>query len=136
MHFRWLEVGQLVAREPSLVALMLHRSPHSYLSLCPGYHHLQKPFRGQAEETSIQSLFLVFKINSLLSANVSRCCSQVSVAVRMQLVAFTVLSSTLLLLAVIHSVYLQPGMGLSVCFIFLQCVHFSIFCSEPACVSS
>ncbi|XP_025758135.1 CD164 sialomucin-like 2 protein isoform X2 [Oreochromis niloticus] len=108
MHFRWLEVGQLVAREPSLVALMLHRSPHSYLSLCPGYHHLQKPFRGQAEETSIQSLFLVFKINSLLSANVSRCRSQVSVAVRMQLVAFTVLSSTLLLLAVIPSVYLQP----------------------------
>ncbi|XP_031585047.2 CD164 sialomucin-like 2 protein isoform X2 [Oreochromis aureus] len=87
---------------------MLHRSPHSYLSLCPGYHHLQKPFRGQAEETSIQSLFLVFKINSLLSANVSRCRSQVSVAVRMQLVAFTVLSSTLLLLAVIPSVYLQP----------------------------
>ncbi|XP_039875957.1 uncharacterized protein cd164l2 isoform X2 [Simochromis diagramma] len=111
MHFRWLEVGQLVAREPSLVALMLHRSPHcphSHLSLCPGYHHLQKLFRGQAEETSIQSLFLVFKINSFLSANVSRCCSQVSVAVRMQLVAFTVLSSTLLLLAVIHSVYLQP----------------------------
>lgn len=139
MHFRWLEVGQLVAREPSLVALMLHRSPHcphSHLSLCPGYHHLQKLFRGQAEETSIQSLFLVFKINSFLSANVSRCCSQVSVAVRMQLVAFTVLSSTLLLLAVIHSVYLQPGMGLSVCFIFLQRVHFSIFYSEPACVSS
>ncbi len=151
VYFRKVEVGQLVARKPSLGVAHVTQVSVSpvFLSFppCPSqepYLRLQLseyPFQGLTEDIFYRKTFLLILIPlQALKFPAVSCRCWCSVAVRMQQLALKVLCSTLLLLAVMPSVHSQSGMCPSTCLtiIFLLNDHLSVYWSyqKPVDVSS
>lgn len=121
--FRRVEVGQLVARKPGLGVAHVTQISVSPVFLSvpqPGAISLFGLFWGL-----IERYFIIVDTNSSPSTKVFSCRCWCSVAVRMQQLGLKVLCSTLLLLAVVPSVYSQSGTCFT--FIFLLYDHLCVF---------
>lgn len=121
VHFRRVEVGQLVAREPSLgvahvtqisvspvfLPFLLCPIARSRISICNYWILLW----GLTDDIFIENFLLLLILLQAPKFPAVICRCWCSVAVRMQQLALKVLCFTLLLLAVVPSVYSQSGMG-------------------------